>query len=103
MLFRSVQVKVMPISDNQLNYAKEVVGKLQAEGIRVELDDRQEKIGYKIREAQLQKIPYMLILGEKEVEAESLGVRSRKEGDMGAMKMTEFIEKIKDEIENYVR
>ena len=98
-----VQVKVMPISDNQLNYAKEVVGKLQAEGIRVELDDRQEKIGYKIREAQLQKIPYMLILGEKEVEAESLGVRSRKEGDMGAMKMIEFIEKIKDEIENYVR
>ncbi len=98
-----VQVKVMPISDNQLNYAKEVVGKLKAEGIRVELDDRQEKIGYKIREAQLQKIPYMLILGEKEVEAESLGVRSRKEGDMGAMKMTEFIEKIKDEIENYIR
>lgn len=98
-----VQVKVMPISDSQIEYAKGVVEKLQDAGIRVELDDRQEKIGYKIREAQLQKIPYMLILGEKEVESKSVGVRSRKEGDIGTMEMDEFIKKIKDEVENYVR
>ena len=98
-----VQVKVMPISDHQVEYAKSMVEKLQSAGIRVELDDRQEKIGYKIREAQLQKIPYMLILGEKEVEAENLGVRSRKEGDIGAMEVDEFIAKIKDEVEKYVR
>ncbi len=98
-----VQVKVMPISDNQLEYAKSVVEKLQEEGIRVELDGRQEKIGYKIREAQLQKIPYMLILGEKEVEAKNIGVRSRKEGDVGAMEVDQFVQKVKQEIRNYIR
>ena len=98
-----VQVKVMPISDNQAEYAKQIFETLQEAGIRTELDDRQEKIGYKIREAQLQKIPYMLILGEKEVEAKSVGVRSRKEGDIGAMKLEEFIEKAKQEIENFER
>ncbi len=98
-----VQVKVMAISDNQLDYAKSVVEKLQAQGIRTELDDRQEKIGYKIREAQLQKIPYMLILGEKEIESQKVGVRSRKDGDIGAMEIDAFIAKIKDEVENYVR
>ncbi len=96
-----VQVKVMPISDNQLEYAKNVVEKLQAEGIRVELDGRQEKIGYKIREAQLQKIPYMLILGEKEVGAKTVGVRSRKDGDIGAMEIEKFAQKVKKEVENY--
>ena len=90
-----VQVKVMPISDNQLDYAQSVVEKLQKKGIRVELDDRSEKIGYKIREAQLQKIPYMLILGEKEVEAKAVGVRARGEGDIGAMSLDEFIQKLK--------
>ncbi len=98
-----VQVKVMPISDNQAEYAKQVFEKLQETGIRAELDDRQEKIGYKIREAQLQKIPYMLILGEKEVEAKSVGVRSRKEGDIGAMKLDVFVKKAKQEIENFIR
>lgn len=98
-----VQVKVMAISDNQLDYAKSVTEKLQEVGIRVELDDRQEKIGYKIREAQLQKIPYMLILGEKEVEAGNVGVRSRKDGDIGAMEIEQFIAKVKNEVENYVR
>lgn len=98
-----VQVKIMPISDNQLEYAKNVLQKLQDEGIRVELDDRQEKIGYKIREAQLQKIPYMLILGEKEVESGMVGVRSRKEGDIGAMEIEAFMTKVKEEVENYVR
>lgn len=98
-----VQVKVLPISDNQAEYAKEVFEALQEVGIRSELDDRQEKIGYKIREAQLQKIPYMLILGEKEVEAKSVGVRSRKEGDIGGMKLDEFIQKAMQEIENFER
>ena len=69
------------------------------EGIRAELDDREEKIGYKIREAQLQKIPYMLIIGEKEVEANAVGGRARKEGDIVQMPVKEFISKIKEEIE----
>ena len=98
-----VQVKVLPISDNQKAYAEDVVAKLKAEGFRVELDDRQEKIGYKIREAQLSKVPYMLILGEKEVEAGDVGVRARKEGDIGAMPIDNFIAKVKEEVENFVR
>ena len=93
-----VQVKVMPISDNQLEYAKDVTARLQKEGFRVELDDRSEKIGYKIREAQLQKIPYMLILGEKEVEAKAVGVRARSEGDIGAMNLEDFVQKLHDEV-----
>lgn len=96
-----VQVKILPISDNQKEYAVNVLEKLQNEGLRVELDDRQEKIGYKIREAQLQKIPYMLILGDKEIETKAVGVRARKEGDIGAMKIEDFINKIKEEIQNF--
>lgn len=92
-----VQVEVMPISDAQIEYAKEVYSKLKENGIRVELDDRNEKIGYKIREAQLQKIPYMLILGEKEVGANAVGLRSRLDGDLGQMKLEDFISKIKYE------
>jgi len=98
-----VQVKVMPITSAQGEYAEKVVEKLKEEGIRVELDAREEKIGYKIREAQLQKVPYMLILGAKEVESEQVGVRARKDGDIGAMKLNEFIAKIKDEVKNFVR
>ena len=98
-----VQVKVMPISDSQKEYAKEVYEKLFDQDIRVELDDRNEKIGYKIREAQLQKVPYMLIIGDKEVEAKTVGVRSRKDGDIGAMLQDEFIKKIKNEIETFSR
>ena len=95
-----VQVKVLPISDNQKEYAKSVVEKLENDGLRVELDDRQEKIGYKIREAQLQKVPYMLILGDKEKEANAVGVRARKEGDIGQMKYEEFLSKIQEEIKS---
>ena len=95
-----VQVKVLPISDAQVPYAKEVIEALDKVGIRVELDDRQEKIGYKIREAQLSKVPYMLILGEKEVEAHAVGVRARAEGDIGAMKLEEFINKILEEVDS---
>lgn len=94
-----VQVRVMPISDSQLDYARKVKEDLEKQGIRVELDERQEKIGYKIREAQLQKIPYMLILGEKEKEANAVGVRARKEGDIGQMSIEEFVSKIKEEID----
>ena len=80
-----VQVEVMPLTDKQRDYAVKVTENLRREGIRVELDDRQEKIGYKIREAQLNKIPYMLILGDKEVQSNQVGVRARGEGDIGAM------------------
>ena len=94
-----VQVKILTISDKQKEYADELVKQFMKEGIRAELDNREEKIGYKIREAQLQKIPYMLIIGEKEVEANAVGVRARKEGDIGQMPVKEFISKIKEEIE----
>jgi len=98
-----VQVKILPIADAHVEYANKVKEELQKVGIRVELDDRQEKIGYKIREAQLQKVPYMLVVGDKEKEANAVGIRSRKDGDIGAQKLEEFISKIKEEIENYVR
>lgn len=98
-----VQVKILPIADSHLEYANRVKEQLLEEGIRVEIDERNEKIGYKIREAQLQKIPYMLVIGDKEVEANKVGVRSRKEGDQGAISITDFINKIKTEIENFVK
>ena len=96
-----VQVKVLPIADAHHEYAKKLVEKFTAAGFRVELDDRNEKIGYKIREAQVQKIPYMLVIGDKEIAAESVGVRSRKEGDLGAMSVEDFIEKAKKEVESF--
>lgn len=71
-------------------------------GIRTELDDRNEKIGYKIREAQLEKVPYMLIIGNKEMENEEVGVRSHKDGDIGEMKLNEFVDKIKYEVDNKI-
>ena len=95
-----VQAKVLPISDNYMDYAKEIYAKLDAAGIRVELDSRNEKIGYKIREAQLQRIPYMIIVGEKEKEAGTVAVRSRKDGDLGAMPLDDFLAKINSEIES---
>ncbi len=96
-----VQVEVMPLTDKQRDYAVKVTEDLRKEGIRVELDDRQEKIGYKIREAQLNKIPYMLILGDKEVQSNQVGVRSRSEGDIGAMDEDKFIEKVNEEIKSF--
>lgn len=95
------QVKVLTISDKQIDYAKQVEEKLQTKGIRVSVDDRSEKIGYKIREAQLQKVPYMLVIGDKEIEANAVGVRSRTDGDIGQMKLDEFVEKVVDEVKNY--
>ena len=97
-----VQVKVMTIADAHNEYANKVRDVLEEAGIRVELDERSEKIGYKIREAQLQKVPYMLILGDKEVEKNKVGVRERKAGDLGQMDLNEFVEKVKKEIEDKV-
>lgn len=98
-----VQVQVMPITDKQRDYAVKVTDDLRKSGIRVELDDRSEKIGYKIREAQLNKVPYMLILGDKEIEENQVGVRSRTDGDIGAMGLEEFEEKIRKEIETFAK
>ena len=98
-----VQVKILPITDRQHEYAKELAQKMMDDDIRVEVDDRNEKIGYKIREAQMQKIPYMLVIGDKEIENGSVGVRSRKDGDIGQMNQDEFIEKVKHEVETFAR
>jgi len=93
-----VQVKIMNITDNQLEYVKKIAEELRENDIRVELDTRNEKIGYKIREAQMQKIPYMLVCGDKEMEGNKVAVRKRKEGDMGAMTIEEFKKLLLDEI-----
>ena len=93
-----VQVKVLPISDKFAQYGESVRKKLEEEGIRVELDTRSEKIGYKIREAQMQKIPYMLIVGQKEQEEGKVSVRSRGAGDEGQKSLAEFVEALKAEI-----
>ena len=98
-----VQVKILPIADAHIEYADSVKAELLKHGIRVEVDNRNEKIGYKIREAQLQKVPYMLVVGDKEKESNTVGVRSRKDGDIGAVSVKEFTEKILEEIKNYGR
>ena len=92
------QVKLLPIGNEQLEYTKKIAEKMQSFGIRVETDDRYEKIGYKIRQAQLQKIPYMLIIGDKEMADGTVSVRSRKNGDMGAVPADEFINRLVLEI-----
>ena len=97
-----VQVKVLPITDRSAEYAKQVAAKLDAAGIRVESDLRNEKIGYKIREAQMQKIPYMLVVGDKEAEAGSVAVRTRAGEDLGAMSLDAFLEKVRGEIDSKV-
>ena len=97
------QVKILPISDKYLEYANKVKEALLEKDVRVEVDDRAEKIGYKIREAQLQKVPYMLVVGEKEQEAGEVGVRNRKDGDMGAMKLADFVNNIDEEIKTFAR
>ena len=98
-----VQAKILPITDAQKEYAHEYAKVLRANGVLVEVDDRNEKIGYKIREAQLEKVPYMLIVGEKEVEAGAVSVRSRKAGDLGQVSKEDFIENITKEIREKVR
>ncbi len=92
------QVRILPITDKHVAYAKELHDKMFDLGLRVYLDDRNEKIGYKIREAQVQKIPYMLVIGDKEVEEGAVAVRRRSEGDLGAMKADDFIAMLQKEI-----
>ena len=93
-----VQAVVIPITDRQRTYALEIKDQLRSEKVRVEMDDRNEKVGYKIREAQVQKIPYMLVIGDKEVAARSVAVRHREQGDLGAVPLDSFVAKIKEEI-----
>ena len=94
----SVQVKVLPLSDKYVDYSQKIYEKLLDEGIRAEIDTRDEKIGYKIREARLEKVPYMLVLGQKEEETGEVAVRSRFAGDEGAKNFDEFVKSIKEEI-----
>ena len=93
-----VQVKFLPIADRHADYAREIMEKLEAKGIRCELDDRSEKTGFKIRAAQMEKVPYMIIVGDKDVEAGTVSVRSRKNGDEGATTVDEFVARIEKEI-----
>lgn len=93
------QVKLLAVADRHLDYVYEIKKQLEAAGLRVEVDSRSEKIGYKIREAQLEKIPYMFIVGDKDIEAGTVSVRHRKEGDLGAMKPEEFLAMAKEEID----
>ena len=95
-----VQVKILTIADRHVDYAKKLIKEMSSKGIRVELDDREEKMGYKIREAQLQKVPYMLIIGDKEVEENKVSMRSRDKGDLGSIEKEKFIEKVEEEIKN---
>ena len=92
------QVRILPITDKQHDYAQKLYDKMFDMGLRVHMDDRNEKIGYKIREAQMQKVPYMLVIGDKEVEEGTVAVRRRGEGDIGAMKQDEFIAMLQKEI-----
>lgn len=96
------QVKLLPIADRHLDYLYGIKKELEKKGIRCEIDDRSEKIGYKIREAQLEKIPYMLVAGDKDIEDNTISVRDRKDGDLGAMTLEAFLAKAMDEIENRV-
>ena len=97
-----VQVKLLPIADRHLDYIYEVKKELEKKGMRVEIDDRSEKIGFKIREAQLSKVPYMILVGDKDIENNTVSVRDRKEGDLGAMSLQSFIEKAMEEIESKI-
>jgi len=96
------QVKILPISDKYMDYANEVKKALFDAGVRVEMDDRAEKIGFKIREAQLQKVPYMLVVGEKEAAENQVAVRSRDKGEMGSMNLNDFVSMVVKEDEERV-
>ena len=93
-----VQVRVIPIAQGHHEYATVVADQLSGKGIRLEIDQRNEKLGYRIREAQMQKIPYMLIVGDQEKENNSVAVRSREEGDLGTVSLDEFTDNIAEEI-----
>ena len=93
------QVKIMNITERVDGYCRELAQRLKSLGVRVEYDDRNEKIGFKIREAQLDKVPYMLVIGDKEAQEKTCSVRSRKNGDMGSMTADEFERMLLNEIE----
>ncbi|RBP39547.1 threonine--tRNA ligase [Garciella nitratireducens] len=95
-----IQAMIIPIADHHKEYAQKIYKKCKKNKVRVEIDDRNEKIGYKIREAQLQKIPYMIIVGDQEIENEKVSVRSRFKGDLGILEVDEFINKLLEEIYN---
>ena len=95
-----VQVKILTITDRADEYAKQVAAKLDAQGFRVELDLRNEKIGKKIREAQLEKDPFMLVLGDKEAEAGQVAVRHRADGDLGVMSLDDFTAKLRELVDS---
>lgn len=97
-----IQVEIIPISENHLEYAKQIEKELSALNIRVEVDERNEKMGYKIREAQLQKIPYMLVVGENEKRDGTVSLRSRKKGDEGSMQLSDFSKLIEKQIDEKV-
>ena len=97
------QVRFLPIGDEQLEYCRAIADKMNAMGMRATVDSRNEKIGYKIRSAQLEKVPYMLVIGEKETAENTVAVRSRKKGDLGAMSADEFISFIKEQIDSKSR
>jgi threonyl-tRNA synthetase len=91
-----VQAAVLPITDQYAEYAKEVIAQMKDAGVRAEFDDRNEKIGYKIRDWELKKVPYMLVVGEKEKSSNTVSVRQHKKGDLGAMSREAFIAKVAD-------
>lgn len=95
-----VQAKVIPVSNNQMAYAKEIADKLSAADIRVELDENNDTLGYKIRKAQMEKVPYMIIIGDKEVGAGNISVRTRKGADKGSVDLESFINRVHDEVKN---
>ena len=97
-----VQAVIMPIADRHHDYAREIYQQLRRQMIRVELDNRNEKIGFKIREAEVQKVPYMLIIGDKEIEKQQIAVRHKGEGDLGAMEIASFVSRISEEIKSNV-
>ncbi|MGM0851324.1 MAG: threonine--tRNA ligase [Bacillota bacterium] len=92
------QVKILPISDAHIQYAQGVKSQLEREGFRVEVDDRVEKVGLKIREAEMQKVPYMMVIGDKEIKSEAISLRKRKEGNVGMLKIKEVMLKLQEEV-----
>jgi threonyl-tRNA synthetase len=96
------QVAIVPVSQNYIEYANSVSNELKKAGIRYEVDERNEKIGYKIRDWEMRKVSYMLVVGEKEKEANAVSVRKHKEGDQGSLALSVFIDKIASEIKSKV-
>jgi threonyl-tRNA synthetase len=97
-----IQVAVLPITDDVLRYAESVLDGLKEKNVRVELDDRNEKVNYKIREWETKKVPYMLVIGKKEEAGKAVSVRRHKQGDLGVMRAEDFVMRVLDEIDRKV-